>query len=395
MSDARVDLVLVAELLGRADDQLVGVLDHAAEEVRDAAGGVRRVVALLEATISRSSGLATRRAWDAALIPAASPPITTRRSGIGGQPIGSGRSARPCAYDEAMERVEPAFRRRRGRSRSAWKRAGYLCDDSIATVVHLADRLQKPLLVEGPAGVGKTELAESRSRRHWATISSALQCYEGVDETKTLYEWNYRKQLLRIQAGQGTEWDELSEDIFSEPFLLERPVLRAIRSEEPVVLLIDEIDKLDFEAEALLLEVLSDWQVSIPEMGTVQADVDPARRPHLEQRAGALGSAEAEMPLPLPRLPNRRAREGDRARTGPRGRAGARREAGRRRRFDPRARAEEGSVDRRDDSTGRALLVTLGIIGAGRTHVADRRCPSCSSSRPIWKAAEHLKLPAS
>ena len=102
-----------------------------------------------------------------------------------------------------------------------------------------------------------------------------LQCYEGVDETKTLYEWNYRKQLLRIQAGQGTEWDELSEDIFSEPFLLERPVLRAIRSEAPVVLLIDEIDKLDFEAEALLLEVLSDWQVSIPEMGTVRANAIP------------------------------------------------------------------------------------------------------------------------
>jgi MoxR-like ATPase len=147
---------------------------------------------------------------------------------------------------------------------------GYVSDRAIATVVFLADKLDKPLLVEGPAGVGKTELAKAFA----ATLQQPLvrlQCYEGVDETKALYEWNYKKQLLRIQAGEGTSWDELSDDIFSEPFLLERPVLKALRSPEPVVLLIDEIDKLDFEAEALLLEVLSDWQVSIPEMGTVSA----------------------------------------------------------------------------------------------------------------------------
>ncbi|MEA2516418.1 MAG: hypothetical protein QOG16_256 [Actinomycetota bacterium] len=152
--------------------------------------------------------------------------------------------------------------------------AGYLSDDAIATVVLLADRLGKPLLVEGPAGVGKTELAKAVASAIEAPIVR-LQCYEGVDESKALYEWNYKKQLLRIQAGQGSSWDELSEDIFSEEFLLERPVLKAIRSQYPVVLLIDEVDKLDFEAEALLLEVLSDWQITIPEMGTLAARSAP------------------------------------------------------------------------------------------------------------------------
>jgi len=152
--------------------------------------------------------------------------------------------------------------------------AGYLADASIATVVHLSERLAKPLLVEGPAGVGKTELAKAiAASSHMDLVR--LQCYEGVDETKALYEWNYRKQLLRIQAGQNTSWDDLTDDIFDEEFLLERPVLKALRSEEPVVLLIDEVDKLDFEAEALLLEVLSDWQITIPEMGTVAARAHP------------------------------------------------------------------------------------------------------------------------
>ena len=152
--------------------------------------------------------------------------------------------------------------------------AGYLADDAIATVVHLADRLSKPLLVEGPAGVGKTELAKAVATSLSMPLIR-LQCYEGVDETKALYEWNYKKQLLRIQAGQGSSWDEISDDIFAEEFLLERPVLKALRSESPVVLLIDEIDKLDFEAEALLLEVLSDWQITIPEMGTIGATAHP------------------------------------------------------------------------------------------------------------------------
>lgn len=153
--------------------------------------------------------------------------------------------------------------------------AGYLADEQIATVVYLADRLGKPLLVEGPAGVGKTELAKAIGRTLGIPLIR-LQCYEGVDETKALYEWNYKKQLLRIQAAQGnSSWDSLSEDIFSEEFLLERPVLEAVRSAAQVVLLIDEVDKLDVEAEALLLEVLSDWQVTIPELGTVRAAGHP------------------------------------------------------------------------------------------------------------------------
>ena len=148
----------------------------------------------------------------------------------------------------------------------------YLADEATAGVVYLADRLDKPVLVEGPAGTGKTELAKSVAR--WAgSRLIRLQCYEGLDESKALYEWNYRKQLLRIQSGEGstTTWSELEDDIFTEEFLLSRPLLEAIRAAEPVVLLIDEVDRVEVETEALLLEVLSDWQVSVPEMGTVSA----------------------------------------------------------------------------------------------------------------------------
>jgi len=146
----------------------------------------------------------------------------------------------------------------------------YLSDANIAGVVYLADRLQKPVLVEGPAGVGKTELAKAVAAVTGARLIR-LQCYEGLDEAKALYEWNYKKQLLRIQSDREheTAWADVEADIFSEPFLLTRPLLEAIRAEEPVVLLIDEVDRVEIETEALLLEVLSDFQVSIPELGTI------------------------------------------------------------------------------------------------------------------------------
>ena len=159
---------------------------------------------------------------------------------------------------------------------------GYLADEQIATVVYLADRLAKPVLVEGPAGTGKTELAKSLATALGARLIR-LQCYEGLDEAKALYEWDYRKQLLRIQVARADVspargepgWAEIEEDIFSEAFLLERPLLQAIRATDPVVLLVDEVDRIEVETEALLLEVLSDYQVSIPELGTVHANQVP------------------------------------------------------------------------------------------------------------------------
>ncbi len=161
---------------------------------------------------------------------------------------------------------------------------GYLPDDRISAVVYLASRLEKPVLVEGPAGTGKTELAKSVAVATGSRLIR-LQCYEGLDESKALYEWNYRKQLLRIQAERVAEassaqavevsWSSIEEDIFSEEFLLERPLLSAIRAGEPTVLLVDEVDRVELETEALLLEVLSEYQVSIPEIGTVRASSIP------------------------------------------------------------------------------------------------------------------------
>jgi len=159
--------------------------------------------------------------------------------------------------------------------RNALADADYLADAGIAGIVYLAERLGKPILVEGPAGTGKTQLAKSVSEITGARLIR-LQCYEGLDESKALYEWNYKKQLLRIQTeGSDAAWNDVEDDLFSEDFLLTRPLLEAIRAKDRVVLLIDEVDRVEVETEALLLEILSEYQVSIPELGTVQATQVP------------------------------------------------------------------------------------------------------------------------
>ncbi|MGB3736534.1 MAG: MoxR family ATPase [Ilumatobacter sp.] len=180
--------------------------------------------------------------------------------------------------DTGLPAAEPRFESVQ-QVRDALRDAQYLADDGIAGIAYLADRLQKPILVEGPAGTGKTQLAKSIAEITGAKLIR-LQCYEGLDEAKALYEWNYKKQLLRIQTERGADetnedWTDVKDDIFSDEFLLTRPLLEAITSDEPVVLLIDEVDRVEVETEALLLEILSDYQVSIPELGTIKAKQIP------------------------------------------------------------------------------------------------------------------------
>ncbi len=159
--------------------------------------------------------------------------------------------------------------------KKAFSAAGYICHDTTALTVFLALELQKPLLIEGAPGVGKTEMGKVLAAI-LQTDLIRLQCYEGLDETKALYEWNYQRQLLRIQMNRDLEAEQMrEEDLFSPDYLLERPLLKAIRAEKQAVLLIDEVDKCDPEFEAFLFEVLSDFQVSIPELGTIVADNIP------------------------------------------------------------------------------------------------------------------------
>ncbi|MBI4515626.1 MAG: MoxR family ATPase [Deltaproteobacteria bacterium] len=157
------------------------------------------------------------------------------------------------------------------------RRARYLTTAAVETTLYLALVLEKPLLIEGPAGAGKTEIGKVLAEVLHTDLVR-LQCYEGLDEAKALYEWNYQKQLLRIQVDREQEhpWEEVTQHIFSREYLLERPLLRAISSPRKIVLLVDEIDKADEEFEAFLLEVLSDFQVSVPELGTITAQMRPA-----------------------------------------------------------------------------------------------------------------------
>ena len=264
------------------------------------------------------------------------------------------------------------LRPRSRRCATASPSAGYLASEAAALVSFLAYKLGKPVLVEGPAGVGKTELAKALSRYTRRRLVR-LQCYEGLDEAKALYEWNYRKQLLRIQTeAAGTAWQDVQEDIFSEDFLMARPLLTAISVEEPVVLLIDEIDKTDQEFEAMLLEVLSDFQISIPELGVVEATTQPAGAADLQQHPRADRGAEAPLPLPVARLPGRRARARDRAAARARAAGDDHAPADRDHPHGAQPRPQEAALDRGVDRLGARAAAAR----------RDRHRPlACSSAR--------------
>ena len=254
----------------------------------------------------------------------------------------------------------------------ALREADYLPDRGLATALFLALALEKPVLLEGEAGVGKTEAAKALATALDARLIR-LQCYEGLDVSHAVYEWNYPRQLLHIRAAQEGTVSE--EELFGPEFLIRRPLLEAIDTDEPVVLLIDEIDRADEEFEAFLLEVLSDFQITIPELGTIRARRKPGGDPHLQPDARAARRAQAARALPLDRAPVDRARGRDRDAARPRGPRAPREGGGGVRPRPARARSREAARRRRDDRLG------AGARRARRARRSTRRSSSRRSAR--------------